>query len=88
MCGPRSPEGDRPRPGIDDLAQVHLLYMDDWTDRPPVPNPYVVFEGRPANRDAGAGDLRTGEGVTDLRWAETVPESLLYDELAELTLPN
>ena len=75
-------------PEIDDLVQVHLLYMDDRIDRPPVPNPYVVFEGRPARRDAGAGDLRAGEGVADLRWAETVPESLLYDELAELALPD
>ena len=75
-------------PEIDDLVQVHLLYMDDPTDRPPVPNPYVVFEGRPARRDAGAGDLRPGEGVADLQWAEAIPESLLYNELAELALPD
>ncbi|PSP80440.1 hypothetical protein BRC88_07005 [Halobacteriales archaeon QS_4_69_225] len=75
-------------PEIDDLAQVHLLYIDGPTDRPPVPNPYVVFEGRPARRDAGAGDVRADEGVADLRWAETVPESLLCDELAELALPD
>ncbi|PSQ36521.1 hypothetical protein BRD05_02875 [Halobacteriales archaeon QS_9_70_65] len=57
-------------------------------DRLPVPNPYVVFEGRPATRDAGAGDVRADEGVADLRWAETVPESLLCDESAELALPD
>jgi len=73
-------------PEIDGLAQVHLLYMDDWTDRTPVPNPYVSFEGRPANASADAGDARSGEGVEDLRWSESVPENLLYDELAELSL--
>jgi len=75
-------------PNIDDLAQVHLLYMDDPTDRLPAPNPYVVFGGRPARRRPGAPAPGTGEGVADLRWAETVPESLLYDELAELALPD
>jgi len=71
---------------IDGLAQVHLLYMDDWTDRAPVPNPYVSFEGRPERRNADAGTVRPGDGVADLRWGETVPEDLLYDELAELSL--
>ena len=71
---------------IDGLAQVHLLYMDDWTDRAPVPNPYVSFEGRPEHRNADAGTVRPGDGVADLRWGETVPEDLLYDELAELSL--
>ena len=75
-------------PGIDDLVQAHLLYMNGPTDQPPVPNPYVVSEGRPATRDAGAGDVRADEGVADLRWAETVPESLLCDEPAELALPD
>ena len=69
-------------PETDDLVQVHLLNTDDRTDRLPVPNPYVVFEGRPTRQDADAGDLRAGEDVADLRWVETVPESLLYDELA------
>ncbi len=73
-------------PAVDGLAQVHLLYMDDWTDRPPVPNPYVAFEGRPAGRDVG--DVRAGEGVADLRWTTSPPENLLYDELAELSLPE
>lgn len=65
------------------LAQVHLLYMDDWTDRQPVPNPYVCFDGRPVD-----GELETtpGDDVAALRWADSVPEDLLYDELAELSL--
>lgn len=68
---------------VDDLAQVHLLYMDDWTDREPIPNPYVSFEATPVG-----GELRPGDGVTDLRWAESTPENLLYEELAELPLPE
>jgi 8-oxo-dGTP diphosphatase len=68
---------------VDGLAQVHLLYMDDWTDREPVPNPYVSFEATPVG-----GELQPGDGVADLRWAESAPESLLYEELAELSLPE
>jgi ADP-ribose pyrophosphatase YjhB (NUDIX family) len=71
---------------IDGLAQIHLLYMDDWTDRDPVPNPYVSFEGSPASANVDAGDVRPGEGVDDLRWSETNPEDLVYDGLAELSL--
>lgn len=66
---------------VDGLAQIHLLYMDDWTGRDPVPNPYVSFDGR-----LRGGDPRPGEGVDDVRWADEVPEDLLYDELAELSL--
>lgn len=65
---------------IDGLAQIQLLYMDDWTDREPLPNPYVSFEG-----SVRSGEIRTDGGV-DLRWAESVPEELLYDELTELSL--
>lgn len=30
---------------IEGLAQVQLVYLDDPTGRPPVPNPYVAFRG-------------------------------------------
>jgi ADP-ribose pyrophosphatase YjhB (NUDIX family) len=66
---------------IGGLAQVHVLYMDDWTARDPVPNPYVSFAGR-----RRAGESCPGDGVAGLRWAETVPDDLLYEELAELSL--
>lgn len=66
---------------VDGLAQIHLLYMDDWTGRDPVPNPYVSFDGR-----LRGGDPCPGEDVDDVRWADEVPEDLLYDELAELSL--
>lgn len=68
---------------VDGLAQVQLLYMDDWTDREPVPNLYVSFEAAPAG-----GELRAGDGVDDVRWVESTPDDLLYDELAELSLPE
>ena len=68
---------------LDGLAQVQLLYMDDWTDRQPVPNPYVCFDGHPLDESA---ETNPGDGVAALRWAESVPENLLYDELAELSL--
>lgn len=63
------------------LAQVQLLYMDDWTTRGPVPNPYVCFHG-----ELDGGDVEPGGGVAEVRWAGEVPEELLYDELAELSL--
>jgi ADP-ribose pyrophosphatase YjhB (NUDIX family) len=68
---------------IDDLAQIHLLYMDDWTGREPLPNPYVSFEG-PVQH----GDCRAGDGVAEFRWAAEVPDDLLYEELTELPLGN
>ena len=42
--------------------------------------------GRRAGTPAPGTSVR--EGVADLRRAETIPESLLYDELAELALPD
>ena len=66
---------------IDGLAQIHLLYMDDWTDRTPLPNPFVSFDGSYVR-----GDLTPGEGVDAITWTESLPENLLYDELAELSL--
>ena len=86
---------------VGDLAQVHLLYMDDWTDRDPVPNPYGSYEGQvdDTGTGAGAGGSEGGSGaewhddvtnvavdVDEVRWAETVPGELLYEELAELAL--
>lgn len=64
---------------VDGLAQVHLLYMDDRTDREPVPNPYVSFVG---TRDSGT--ITPGSGVEAARWMSERPEELLYEELAEL----
>ena len=68
---------------IEELAQVHLLYMDDRTDRPPVPNPYLVFEGRKTGGSATAG--RTD---AETRWVGSPPSDPGYAELAELSLPE
>jgi ADP-ribose pyrophosphatase YjhB (NUDIX family) len=63
------------------LSQVHLLYMDDRTDRLAVPNPYLVFEGRRTD-----GPPAAGPGVAEVGWTESVPEEVVYEELAELSL--
>lgn len=67
-------------PGIESLAQVHLLYMDDTTGRDPVVNPFVSFDARRAG-----GEPHPGEGVAEVRWFEEPPEELLYAELGELS---
>lgn len=64
---------------VDGLAQVHLLYMDDWTDREPVPNPYVSFAGTHES-----GTATPGPDVESVQWMGERPEELLYEELAEL----
>ena len=68
---------------IDELAQVHLLYMDDRTDRPPVPNPYLVFEGRKTG-----GTAPSGRTNAETRWVGSPPSNPGYAELAELSLPE
>lgn len=45
---------------IDELAQVHLLHVDDRTGRDPVPNPYVVYEGVPPDGAVGTGEAVPG----------------------------
>ncbi len=65
---------------IDGLAQIHLLCMDDPTDRPPAPNPYLSFVGTTENKT-----VQPTDGVT-ARWLTETPEETLYDELAELSL--
>ena len=66
---------------IDDIAQLHLLYLDDPTDRDPVPNPYVSFSG---TRESGT--ISPGPDVSSVQWAEEPPGELLYEELAERPL--
>jgi ADP-ribose pyrophosphatase YjhB (NUDIX family) len=66
---------------IDGLAQIQIVYLDDPTDRPPAPNPYISFSGSLV-RD----DVAPGEPITALQWAEEAPEELAYQELSELPL--
>ena len=68
---------------LEDLAQLHLLYLEDGTGRPAVPNPYLVFRGRRTD-----GTPRTRDGVAATRWVDSVPVDLGYAELAELPLPE
>ena len=70
---------------VDGLEQVHLLYMDDWTDRDPIPNPYISFGGW-LRGGSGPADARPGDGVSKVQWTDEVPAELLYDELGELSL--
>lgn len=65
---------------VEDLAQIHLLYADDGTGRPPVPRPFALFTARHE-----AGEPRAvGAGVEAARWWSTFPAKLRYEELREL----
>ena len=65
---------------VTDLAQVHLLYADDGTGRPPVPRPFALFTARHE-----AGEPRpVGDGVEAARWWPVLPDALRYEELREL----
>lgn len=59
-------------PSLEDVRHVHVRYCHDWTDREPIPQPFVVFTGTASGEpDAGAG------------WHATEPDVLLYDLLRE-----
>jgi hypothetical protein len=50
---------------VEGLAQIQLVYLDDPTDRPPVPNPYVAFIGSIVDGAAVPdGDAITVDGTT------------------------
>ena len=66
---------------VTDLAQIHLLYADDDTGRPPVPRPFALFTAQHES-----GDPRpAGDGVEEARWWVMLPEELQYEELRELS---
>lgn len=67
---------------IDGLAQIQVVYLDDWTERQPIPNPYVAFRGSVADGAATSG----GTTTATLRWAAESPDELAYEELSELLL--
>lgn len=68
---------------IDGLAQVQLICFDDPTPRPPAPNPYISFVGSSEDESA-----RPKDGVAAARWMSDRPDELLYEELAEVQLPE
>ena len=66
---------------IDGLAQIQLVHLDDPTDRPPIPNPYVSFFGSVVSEDSPPSGTNTA-----MKWTADLPEELAYDELSELSL--
>lgn len=70
-------------PEIGGLAQLQIVYLDDRRPRPPIPNPYVSFEG-----SIGDGEPESRDPAVELRWTDEPPAELAYGELAELSLGN
>lgn len=66
------------RVSVDTVLGAHVLYADDWTDRDPVPHPFVLFEAL-----HGGGTAEPGPDAEAVRWFEDPPERLRYEELAE-----
>ncbi|WP_255149449.1 NUDIX domain-containing protein [Halorarius halobius] len=66
----------RERTGIDpqlaDVRHVHVRYCHDWTDRDPIPQPFVVFTG-----------TATGDPGPEATWHADPPGELLYELLRE-----
>ncbi len=62
-------------PVLAGVERVHVRYVTDWTDRDPLPQPFVVFTAR-----------ATGRPACDAAWHDCLPEDTLYDYLSELSL--
>jgi ADP-ribose pyrophosphatase YjhB (NUDIX family) len=63
---------------VGSMLQAHVLYADDWTDRDPIARPFVLFEAH-----QGSGQAEPHGEVVDLRWFDTPPTKLRYEELGE-----
>jgi ADP-ribose pyrophosphatase YjhB (NUDIX family) len=72
---------------LDDLRAVHIHVADDPFDRPPLPDPALVFEATP--RAGGTPSPDPGDGVTEAAWfrPDDLPEDLLYEDLRP-TVPD
>lgn len=73
--------------GLEGLVEVHIHVARDPFDRPPLPDPALVFEATPQR-----GDTPTptpGDGVTEAAWFATddLPDDLLYEDLRP-TVPD
>ena len=66
---------------LDDLTAVHIHVAEDPFDRPPLPDPALVFEATPQR--GGAPTPAPGDGVTDADWfrPDDLPADLLYEDL-------
>lgn len=62
----------------DGVLQTHVLYADDWTDRDPVPHPFVLFD---ATLVGGVTAMLGDAEAVD--WFLDPPETLRYEELRE-----
>jgi ADP-ribose pyrophosphatase YjhB (NUDIX family) len=72
---------------LDDLLEVHIHVARDPFDRPPLPDPALVFEATPER--GGSPDLTPGDGVTEAGWfaPDDLPDDLLYGDLRP-TVPD
>ncbi|MFB6205730.1 MAG: NUDIX hydrolase [Haloglomus sp.] len=66
---------------LDGLAAVHLHVAEDSFDRPPLPDPALVFEATPRRGDAPSPT--PGDGVSEAAWfaPDDLPDDLLYEDL-------
>jgi ADP-ribose pyrophosphatase YjhB (NUDIX family) len=62
-------------PVLAGVERVHVRYLADWTDRDPLPQPFVVFAARASGRPAG-----------DAAWHDRLPDETLYEYLSALSL--
>jgi ADP-ribose pyrophosphatase YjhB (NUDIX family) len=66
---------------LDDLHEIHIHIARDPFDRPPLPDPALVFEASPRRGDSPAPT--PGDGVSEVAWfpPDDLPADLLYDDL-------
>lgn len=62
-------------PVLAGVERVHVRYLTDWTDREPLPQPFVVFAARARGRPEG-----------EAAWHSSIPGETLYAYLSALSL--
>jgi ADP-ribose pyrophosphatase YjhB (NUDIX family) len=88
-CARRAVEGAT---GVDvrleDLQEVHVHVAHDPYERPPLPDPALVFEATPRRGDSP--DPTPGDGVTEAAWFAPgeLPDELLYEDLRSSAPPE
>jgi ADP-ribose pyrophosphatase YjhB (NUDIX family) len=63
---------------VSGVLQSHVLYADDWTDRDPIPHPFVLFEAL-----YGEGTAEPQGSVGAVEWFLDPPAELRYGELRD-----
>ncbi|WP_276257448.1 NUDIX hydrolase [Haloglomus litoreum] len=66
---------------LDALSEVQIHVARDPFDRPPLPDPALVFEASPRRGDTP--EPTPGDGVAEVAWFATdeLPDELLYEDL-------